>query len=109
MSPEQVTGLCHLVAYYLDKMLDDAEIIAVETKAGGRKWHYGVLLEDGRVLDSKGGWKSVGAFRAAANAKWDRDFRVVFADVPEEEVEIFDGYEARKARTYADQLVINHD
>jgi len=110
---DAVAGLCHLVAYEIDETLPDEEIgswiVALETKESAKKWHYGVLLEDGRILDSKGGWDSIDDFREAANETWEHNFRVVMADVPEEEVEIFNETDRRKARGYARKLIESTD
>jgi hypothetical protein len=108
VNEEDVAGYCHLVAHALAAAVPSefqVGIVAAETRKGGKRWHYGLLLEDGRVLDSKGGWESVHAFREAANEKWDRNFRVAFADIEIEEVMCFGWAIRAKCRCYAYDLI----
>ncbi|ATU47036.1 hypothetical protein FGG69_gp53 [Salinibacter phage SRUTV-1] len=113
VTEEDVAGYCHLFAHALAVAVPSemqAGIVAAETREDGNRWHYGLLLEDGRVLDSKGGWPSIHAFREAANEKWERDFRVSFVgSIPEKEIECFEWPVRAKCRRYAHDLIKQTD
>ncbi len=98
MNADEVNGLCHLVAYAAEKM-EGGEFVGVAI--GERVWHYGIVLEDGTVLDNKGKWKSEAAFVEASKNRWSEDFDKVYPEVRKEEIEIFSAEEHRKAREFA--------